>query len=491
MILGKKKDLLLFFLLFILFLQPVFAISYVDLDRTVIGELPSDWLGTWNYRIELTVNSSDIDEPLSDFPILVSLSNSTGENSDNVTCIFDEVGNNYNSTAYTDSDKITQLYFEIENWNLTTKEAWIWVKIPSISDSSDKKLYLYYDSTKDGSAYHIPKNVWDQNFVLVNHMKDDPDSSHIIDSTINDNDGTKKDANEPIEATGIIGKAQKFDGSDDKITITTAPSIQDFSAITLLVWFNTPVTGATREAMDFGYWLNPYGFLHQTPSTAKHNWFLKNITGSASVSGEYFANNTWEFHGFVWNGSTWWTIDNGALGNEKSFIGTLACSAYNPTLGSRFTGTNPYDGFIDELQISNISRSSAWIKASYETQRNHFLRFSSEQNLQYPSTILITELESNYEVKLYNNTNSLISNGTANSEGQAILTLPESYRSSSFEGSYRIYDNNGTFIYSKWFEDIKGGDQLEVISEETTLGLAIIGLVLALFALILALSKFG
>jgi len=113
------------------------------------------------------------------------------------------------------------------------------------------------------------------------------------------------------------------------------------------------------------------------------------------------------------------------------------------------------------------------------------------QEALYPNELLISELEESYQAKLYNSQNNLICNGTANTEGQATLTLPDSYRSNSFNGTYRIYDNNGSYIFSKWFEDIRGGDQYEIISEETTLGLAIIGLVLALFALILALSKFG
>jgi len=111
--------------------------------------------------------------------------------------------------------------------------------------------------------------------------------------------------------------------------------------------------------------------------------------------------------------------------------------------------------------------------------------------LTYSDKIQIYDLEASYEIKLYNDTNSLVCNATANNEGLAELTLPGDYLTSSFQGTYRVYDNNGSFLYQKWYEDIKGGDQYEIISEETSLGLAIIGLVLALFALILALSKFG
>jgi len=63
-------------------------------------------------------------------------------------------------------------------------------------------------------------------YVAVHHMNDSPDTSHIADSTSNNNDGTKKGANEPVEVAGLVSKAQDFDGSDDYIT---AP-IHDFAA---------------------------------------------------------------------------------------------------------------------------------------------------------------------------------------------------------------------------------------------------------------------
>ena len=41
--------------------------------------------------------------------------------------------------------------------------------------------------------------MWEDSAVMVQHMTDNPDNAHIMDSTQYDNDGTKKGANEPIE----------------------------------------------------------------------------------------------------------------------------------------------------------------------------------------------------------------------------------------------------------------------------------------------------
>ena len=106
----------------------------------------------------------------------------------------------------------------------------------------------------------------------------------------------------------------------------------------------------------------------------------------------------------------------------------------------------------------------------------------------FPANIIVTNLEFSYEVKLYNSTSGLITNASANSEGIANMTLPDSYRENTFEGSFRIYDNNSTFLYSKWFEDVRGGDIYQVRTKIEGLAFGVIALVVGLFAFVLALS---
>ena len=145
------------------------------------------------------------------------MSTSSGENNDDVSFIFDEIGSNNKKIAVTTSDGQTECYVEIEEWNSGNEQAWLWVKVPSMSSATDSDLYLYYDTTHEDNIVYVgdpnstpAENVWDNNFKLVTHMKDDPDISSIHDSTLNDNDGTKESANNPIQTDGIIGKAQDF-----------------------------------------------------------------------------------------------------------------------------------------------------------------------------------------------------------------------------------------------------------------------------------------
>lgn len=47
---------------------------------------------------------------------------------------------------------------------------------------------------------------------MVTHMKDDPDTSHVADSTSNDNDGTKTGTGWGAEVDAKIYKGQLHDG---------------------------------------------------------------------------------------------------------------------------------------------------------------------------------------------------------------------------------------------------------------------------------------
>lgn len=101
----------------------------------------------------------------------------------------------------------------------------------------------------------------------------------------------------------------------------------------------------------------------------------------------------------------------------------------------------------------------------------------------YSPYIPVLEVDPSYVVKLYNSTNGLVCNATADSEGTANMTLPSGYRSTAFEATFRVYDDNATFLYSKWFEDVHGGDTYE-IKEETSKGFVLACGVLAAFIIL-------
>jgi hypothetical protein len=128
------------------------------------------WLSGWAKRIEINIDNTKIDAALSNFPVLIYLSASSGYNNDDVSAVFDELTSDANrkKIAVTESDETSQCYVEIERWDDANEKAWLWVKVPSISDSADTTLYIYYDSTQSDNTTYVGDvndavcaNVWD------------------------------------------------------------------------------------------------------------------------------------------------------------------------------------------------------------------------------------------------------------------------------------------------------------------------------------------
>jgi hypothetical protein len=83
----------------------------------------SSWLSGWEKRVKITIDQNDVDSDLSNFPLLVHLSSSSGWNSDDVTFIFNEISDNSEKIALTQSDGVTEYFVEIEQWDPEKKEA--------------------------------------------------------------------------------------------------------------------------------------------------------------------------------------------------------------------------------------------------------------------------------------------------------------------------------------------------------------------------------
>src|SRR3972149_6329509 len=112
------------------------------------------WLGTWQYRYTISIDSSKIDSDLTDFPVCIKINSAAGIGAKDLTALFDEVGANSLKIAVTTSDGTTQCYVEIDLWDSGSETAVLHVKVPSLDGDADSLLYLYYEVAQaDNSTY--------------------------------------------------------------------------------------------------------------------------------------------------------------------------------------------------------------------------------------------------------------------------------------------------------------------------------------------------
>jgi hypothetical protein len=352
-------------------------------------------------RIVITIDHTKIDQNLTHFPVLIHLSRSSGLNHADVTEIFDELGNNFKKIIVTAQDDRTQLYVDVEVWDSSHEEAWLWVSRSgwTISGAHDTTLYLYYDAGlpdnnefvgQSGSA--PARQVWDSSFLAVYHMTDGADSGHIYDSTGNRNDGQKVGGSGgPQEAAGSAGRSQLFNGVDDYIDIG-AECAGVTGDLTLEAFFNSTLSGPPAKALISGRYGSDHTLPYELALATSNTPYLRLGGGTGDFTIEAWRPNPlneWSYVFGLVSGSTMYCGMNTDSPGSLEFSGTRQTGP-TITLGMSGAGTyKPFSGRIDEIRLSTTARSPAWIYATNYTLKDQLLSLG-EPVPEYTLTIAVS-----------------------------------------------------------------------------------------------------
>ncbi len=67
-----------------------------------------------------------------------------------------------------------------------------------------------------------------------------------------------------------------------------------------------------------------------------------------------------------------------------AFYGGIQSGDKSNVVGAVYNGTSYiyfFNGLIDEIRVSNVARSAAWIKASYNSGNNSLVSYGSEEGI--------------------------------------------------------------------------------------------------------------
>jgi hypothetical protein len=131
-------------------------------------ETPNWYNHDWNYRKKISIDHTKVDDNLTDFPVLISLSSDPD--------LAARAQSNGDDLLFTSSNGTTKLSHEIESFSNGTGELVAWVKVPSLSSATDTDIYMYYGNSTCGNQENTT-GVWDSNFKMVQHLNDAPASS--------------------------------------------------------------------------------------------------------------------------------------------------------------------------------------------------------------------------------------------------------------------------------------------------------------------------
>ncbi|MCK5260777.1 MAG: DUF2341 domain-containing protein [Thermoplasmatales archaeon] len=336
------------------------------------------WNTSWSSRKLITVNSSQVDSDLTNFPILISITD---------TDLRDDAQDDGDDIAFILwSDNSTKLNHEIELFNGTSGNLVAWVNVTSLSSSSDTKIWMYYNNSACSSQENVD-GTWDSNYVGVYHLNESLGNRN--DSTSNNHHGTL--IGTPDRVAGVMAGGLYTSGVGEALNLT-GTSDYDFRTDTGIDWTitmwasTTDTTGYFLNRADYGHTVRQLGWADFSGVTQL--WIPPGTGTSVELHSDCIDGYGWCYISlrvvdddaqFIWNTTAYSWVDVG--------VAIVSVSDGSPLIGGRHDGSGgvgyPLQGNFDEVRISNILRTQEWINTSYNTMNspNTFINVGSKQNV--------------------------------------------------------------------------------------------------------------
>jgi len=190
----------------------------------------------------------------------------------------------------------------------------------------------------------------DENTVALWHFNEGSGNT-VFDETSNNNDGAISGSTWTTE--GKFGNALNFDGIGDKISVPFSSSIGELPNLTLEAWVKRNSQGDGMVISKNGpYFLSVRNNVVEGGVYAGPGWIHVNGISELEI-------NEWYHIALTYDGSFVKIYLNGTEDGSKSKTGGILITGQGLHIGWGEPGHNQYfNGTIDEVRISNISRNN-------------------------------------------------------------------------------------------------------------------------------------
>ncbi|MFX1415616.1 MAG: DUF2341 domain-containing protein, partial [Promethearchaeota archaeon] len=345
----------------------------------------------YQHKKDLVIDHTKVDGDLRAFPMLVEIFD---------VDLHDDVRADGADIAFAVGDQVLDYEVEVFDraFNSTHAHLIAWVQVPYLSSSADTTVSMYYGNPAAPSIQN-PNGVWDSNYVGVWHLGETGTglADEYTDSSVYENHGQGGDGNVsylPTRVPGPIGFGQNF--SNHFIDCGNASSLDiTGNQITLQLWMQYPsATHPNMGPFNHKGWYSGYRFtMSQNSQNIRVNLGPKSTGGTYDLgTGQTLAPNAWHHVVATYDGSLVKFYVDGNQDVETMVMTTDILSALPDPFrighGDQPEGkawTFPWIGQIDEVRISNIGRSGAWIQTEFENQKNpqDFIAVGSEETVGY------------------------------------------------------------------------------------------------------------
>jgi len=341
----------------------------------------SDWQHAMRIRVDTTPTGADVSETVTDFPLLVRLGGYAN------AFDFTQARADGGDVRFVD-DKGRNLNYQIERWDGTRQLAELWVSVPQIvGNSAANTIFLYWGNEFAGPVASGTA-VFDR-YSFVYHIEDtivsppgtkqvQDDSGHNDVGSI-DSPPSGSPASVNTDADGVIAYGVALDGRTNFLTTSSIP--QDPQSLSISLWFNAqinapgglaafyrPGSGTSDGLTNHAIAMNPDGTLSFS--------FLHQSTRVAVTSLTSYGDNTWHFVTARLSASGQYLFVDGESVAEDPTLTSADSSQDSAWRFGQLPGVTTAGipstylaGVLDEIRVSDVEESAAWIKLSYATQR--------------------------------------------------------------------------------------------------------------------------
>ena len=304
------------------------------------------WNEGWTQRQKLTIDGTDVKDPIGDAAVLVRLHDGNFQ--------FANAAENGADIRFVAEDGKTVLPHQVEKYDGLLNEAYVWVKVPAIKPGSQTVISLYYGSAEAAKVPAPAANeTFDADTALVYHFS--PGVANPADATRNANNASNTAV---IGEGAIIGGGLRLAGGEP-LSIPNS---------TTLEW-------KAGQPLTLSAWIKPAALSPQTVLLSRGESFrlivdqgvpVLDVAGTRSPVGAPLAAGSWSHVAIVSEGSALKLVVNGSL---YSTLGKpLPASTAAILIGGATADAAKFTGDLDELVISNTARPAGWLKLAASSQ---------------------------------------------------------------------------------------------------------------------------
>jgi len=292
--------------------------------------------------------------------------------------------NGYDVVFTSDFAGQNALDYEIDNYNPATGAAAYWVRIPTLSHTTDTAIYMWYGNPSVVGSLENKAGVWSANYAAVWHFGP-TNAISTADSTANANNGINHNV---VSSAGLIGGSGTFDGSGNTyFDIPSSNSYKPASTLTLEAWVN--MAGPTHFPNIFSLDLRADGSYNYPWQTYALGMFQNSLEPALTslVDGDFM----WTYGTANIEAGQWTHIVGTYDGQNLTVYANGVVTATSPQTGAISYGTskdlaigvnsvyniqNALAGLVDEARISTVARSQDWIVTEYNNQSSPAVFFT-------------------------------------------------------------------------------------------------------------------